>query len=255
MEFDGTAISVYDLKHNIIVKAALGDGSEFDLLIYNEDGIEYADDNVMIPRSTSVTARRIPPKKPGQGNAARYMKDKMPAPGKNSSRKEAMSKAAAAKAKPTPVADLSSMINDNMTEEQKMTAMFQAQGQAWTAQQEEMAGQTKVHFNKNSGSNGQQIKVPEHDPPPGYVCYRCNMKGHWIQVCPTNEDPNFDNKPKVKRTTGIPRSFLKTVEKPVAVINDGTMDDAKGPAGVMINAEGESVIWEPSRFDAYRRLA
>ena len=156
MEFDGTAISVYDLKHNIIVKAALGDGSEFDLLIYNEDGvgkyldlvsqpdtnslIEYADDNVMIPRSTSVTARRMPPKKPGQGNAARYMKDKMPAPGKNSSRKEAMSKAAAAKAKPTPVADLSSMINDNMTEEQKMTAMFQAQGQAWSAQQEEMAG-------------------------------------------------------------------------------------------------------------------
>jgi len=38
---------------------------------------------------------------------------------------------------------------------------------------------------------------------------------------------------------------LKTVEKPVAVVNDGTVDDTKGPSGVMINAEGESVIWEP----------
>jgi len=64
-------------------------------------------------------------------------------------------------------------------------------------------------------------------------------------VCPTNDDPTFENKPKIKRTTGIPRSFLKTVEKPVAIVNDGTVDDTKGPSGVMINAEGESVIWEP----------
>jgi protein MPE1 len=66
-------------------------------------------------------------------------------------------------------------------------------------------------------------------------------------VCPTNEDPNFDNKPRVKRTTGIPRSFLKTVEKPVALSNDGTTDDTKPPSGVMVNAEGEFVIAEPDK--------
>jgi len=79
------------------------------------------------------------------------------------------------------------------------------------------------------------------------VCYRCGEKGHWIQVCPTNDDPNFDNKPRVKRTTGIPRSFLKTVEKPVALVNDGTTDDTKAPSGVMVNAEGEFVIAEPDK--------
>jgi protein MPE1 len=89
--------------------------------------------------------------------------------------------------------------------------------------------------------------VPDHEPPTGYICYRCGEKGHWIQVCPTNDDPNFDNKPRVKRTTGIPRSFLKTVEKPLALTSDGTADDTKAPSGVMVNAEGEFVIAEPDR--------
>lgn len=51
----------------------------------------------------------------------------------------------------------------------------------------------------------------------------------------------------MKRTTGIPRSFLKTVEKPAALSNDGTTDDTKPPSGVMVNAEGEFVIAEPDK--------
>jgi protein MPE1 len=66
-------------------------------------------------------------------------------------------------------------------------------------------------------------------------------------VCPTNDDPTFDNKPRVKRTTGIPRSFLKAVEKPVALSGDGTTDDTKAPSGIMVNADGEFVIAEPDR--------
>jgi protein MPE1 len=38
VEFDGTGISVFELKHDIIIKSGLGDGTEFDLAIYNEDG-------------------------------------------------------------------------------------------------------------------------------------------------------------------------------------------------------------------------
>lgn len=106
--------------------------------------------------------------------------------------------------------------------------------------------QTPVQFGGRPGAKkGPVANVPDHEPPVGYVCYRCGEKGHWIQVCPTNEDPTFDNKPKIKRTTGIPRSFLKAVEKPVAASNDGTEDDTKQPSGVMINADGEHVIAVP----------
>ena len=94
---------------------------------------------------------------------------------------------------------------------------------------------------------GKAQNLPDHAPPPGYICYRCGEKGHWIQACPTNNDPTFDGRPRVKRTTGIPRSFLKTVEKPATLANDGTVDDAKQPSGIMVNAEGNWVIAEPDK--------
>lgn len=83
------------------------------------------------------------------------------------------------------------------------------------------------------------------------------LAGHWIQSCPTNDDPTFDGRPRVKRTTGIPRSFLKTIEKPTALANDGTVDDTKQPSGVMVNAEGEWVIAEPDKasWDQYQAKA
>lgn len=40
VEFDGTGISVFELKRDIIIKSGLGDGTDFDLAIYNEDGSE-----------------------------------------------------------------------------------------------------------------------------------------------------------------------------------------------------------------------
>lgn len=38
--FDGTGISVFELKREIIVASGLGDGTEFDLSIYSEDSNE-----------------------------------------------------------------------------------------------------------------------------------------------------------------------------------------------------------------------
>lgn len=40
IEFDGTGISVFEVKRDIISLSGLGDGKNFDLKIYNEDGME-----------------------------------------------------------------------------------------------------------------------------------------------------------------------------------------------------------------------
>lgn len=40
MEFDGTGISVFELKREIITKSGLGDGTDFDLHIYTDDNSE-----------------------------------------------------------------------------------------------------------------------------------------------------------------------------------------------------------------------
>ena len=155
VEFDGTGISVFELKRDIIIKSGLGDGTEFDLEIYTEDEsesktqhlqssgndtfadlhVEYADDTEIIQRSTTVVARRFPPIKQGAGRAARYMLGKMPVTAKNSSRREQVSKPAVAK----PTTSGPAPINGAMTEEEKMEAMFQAQTEQWSAQQEEMS--------------------------------------------------------------------------------------------------------------------
>ena len=79
------------------------------------------------------------------------------------------------------------------------------------------------------------------------LCCLLVLAGHWINSCPTNDDPKFDNRPRIKRTTGIPKSFLRTVEKPTTLLNDGTIDDSKKPSGVMVNAEGEWVVAEPDQ--------
>ncbi|KAI2779747.1 DWNN-domain-containing protein [Daldinia loculata] len=238
VEFDGTGISVFELKRDIIVKSGLGDGTDFDLAIYSEDGSEeYDDDTTIIPRSTTVVARRLPPQKPGAGRAARYVSGKMPASAKNSSRRENATKVA----KPATIG--LTQMNAAMTEEEKMMAMFQAQSDQWTAQQEEMSHQTAVY---KPGAK-KPANVPDHEPPNGYICYRCGQKGHWIQVCPTNDNPEFDNRPRVKRTTGIPRSFLKTVDKSALQQTGTDGEEVKPPAGVMVNADGEFVIAEPDK--------
>ncbi|KAI1467966.1 DWNN-domain-containing protein [Daldinia caldariorum] len=238
VDFDGTGISVFELKRDIIVKSGLGDGTDFDLAIYSEDGSEeYDDDTTIIPRSTTVIARRLPPQKPGAGRAARYVSGKMPASAKNSSRRENATKAT------KPASTGLTQMNAAMTEEEKMMAMFQAQSDQWNVQQEEMSHQTAVY---KPGSK-KPANVPDHEPPNGYICYRCGQKGHWIQVCPTNDNPEFDNRPRVKRTTGIPRSFLKTVDKSTLQQTGTDGEEVKPPAGVMVNADGEFVIAEPDK--------
>ncbi|RYO97963.1 hypothetical protein DL764_007224 [Monosporascus ibericus] len=238
VEFDGTGISVFELKRDIIIKSGLGDGTDFDLAIYSEDNTEeYDDDTTIIPRSTTVIARRLPASKPGAGRAARYVSGKMPASAKNSSRRENTAKAV------KPATTGLTQMSAALTEEERMMAMFQAQSDQWNAQQEEMSHQAAVY---KPGAK-KPANVPDHEPPVGYVCYRCGQKGHWIQVCPTNDNPEFDNRPRVKRTTGIPRSFLKTVDKSALQQSGVDGEDVKPPAGIMVNADGDFVIAEPDK--------
>ncbi|KAG6009023.1 hypothetical protein E4U21_003354 [Claviceps maximensis] len=239
VEFDGTGISVFELKREIINKSGLGDGTDFDLFIYTDDNSEeYDDDTTIIPRSTTVIARRQPAVKFGAGRAARYVSGKMPVSAKNAGRREQLTKATSSKPSVTALHDM----NNALTEEEKMAAMFAAQTEQWSAQQEELSHQAPVF---KAGAK-RPANVPDHDPPNGYICYRCGNKGHWIQLCPTNDDPDFDNRPRVKRTTGIPRSFLQKVDKSVVLAQtDG--DEAKRPSGIMVNAEGDFVIAEPDK--------
>jgi protein MPE1 len=65
--FDGNGISVFDLKREIIIKKKLGKGLDFDLHLYNaQNNEEYAVDEYIISRNTSVLVSRKPASKPGE---------------------------------------------------------------------------------------------------------------------------------------------------------------------------------------------
>ncbi|KAK9366059.1 DWNN domain-containing protein [Lipomyces kononenkoae] len=257
--FDGTGISIFDLKREIILANKLGDGTDFDLSVYNPDtNEEYEDDSEILSRSSSVVARRKPPAKPGRGTGARYVSARAPAPlASISATSPASRKAVGANdqkrlqtTQQTGSGSLQSSIAqpqalkrrgpDSSTEEDMINAMFQAQSESWIHTQEKMAGATPV-YGRSSTNQRPRAPAPDHPPPPGYVCYRCGQKGHWIQNCPTNNDPNWEHR-RMKRTTGIPKSFLKTVSKDEIVGTDGT---ALSGDKLRVDENGEYVVVQP----------
>ncbi|KAJ8100334.1 DWNN domain-containing protein [Lipomyces tetrasporus] len=259
--FDGTGISVFDLKREIILANKLGDGMDFDLSIYNADtNEEYEDDSEILSRSSSVVARRKPPAKLGRGTGSRYVSARAPAPLTSlpaptpGSRKPGLvpidykrfqaGQANESGSSPSSAVQQQAFKRrgpgESSSEEDMINAMFQAQSESWTHTQEKMASATPV-YGRSSSNQRQRPPAPDHPPPPGYVCYRCGQKGHWIQNCPTNNDPNWEHR-RMKRTTGIPKSFLKTVSKDEIVGTDGT---ALSGDKLRVDENGEYVVVQP----------
>ena len=71
---------------------------------------------------------------------------------------------------------------------------------------------------------GKNTWIHEKKVPPNYVCNRCHVPGHFIQNCPKNEV----KKDIVKRSTGIPRSFLEPVGS----------SEQSGSSNVKVNPQG-----------------
>ena len=73
-----------------------------------------------------------------------------------------------------------------------------------------------INNNNNNGGNNnnkdgkQSYRSQRGDPPPGYICHRCHVSGHWIQDCPTNGDPKYDKKNRAQtlRSNNLPGLLL-----------------------------------------------
>lgn len=240
INFDGTSLSVFEVKREIMSIARLGDGKDVDLDIYTSDTMEsefarrlpisstslltlsvYDDDTTQIPRSTTVIARRLPASRPGAGRAARYVTGQMPLRAKNQHRVEQST------AKGRNGASTNGGFGEGsagMTEQERLQAVMNASNTQLKADLEQSGNKPMPQRNYNKSA-----AIPDKPPPAGYECHRCGKKGHWIQACPTNNDPTFDNKPRPKKTTGIPRSMLEYIDDEEAEkIKNGEIEQGQG---------------------------
>lgn len=101
----------------------------------NRSSLEYNDDTTIIPRSTSVVARRLPAYRPGKGTAARYISGKMPATARSGPRVDAHITSRTENTATPSNPDLNSV----QSEEDKIKAVFNLQETQWREQQEDMA--------------------------------------------------------------------------------------------------------------------
>lgn len=240
IHFDGTAISVFDLKREIITQNHLGTGQDFNLSLYHSEqpDLEYELDQDIVPRSSYVLVKRSPSHLKGRfTNASRYVSGK-PRINRKVINNVSTSTLAPFKTDQKP-------LDENISEEDRIKLMFENQSNAWAQTQDELATHKLIHFKPVVG--GKQV---EDQPPPGYICYRCGKKDHWIKNCPTNNDPTFEGK-KILRTTGIPKSYLKTISKKnmeervdsasVTTNENGDMVDKDGNA-ILITEDGDYAI-------------
>ncbi|KAK4806575.1 LOW QUALITY PROTEIN: hypothetical protein QYF61_013830, partial [Mycteria americana] len=155
--FNGLNISPCDLKRQIMSREKLK-VANCDLQITNaQTKEEYADDNALIPRNSSIDDSSAP----------------------------------ISLAQLTQTANLAEA---NAPKEEKVKAVMIQSCQQYDP----------INY----------VRKPLGPPPPSYTCFRCGKPGHYIKNCPTHGDKNIEAVPRIKKSTGIPRSFMIEVKDP-----------------------------------------
>lgn len=199
IHFDGPEISLKELKAEIVEAKKLDKTmKEYDLLITNQNSKTEYKPGDFIPKNSSVIVSRIPIMTHKKAPKNRPL----PSPVKvvdNVSTLECISKM-------TEVASL------DLSEEDKLATVMDQGNKEFDV----------LKLNKNF--------KPRGPLPRNYVCHRCHVPGHHIQDCTRPRDRSYgEPMMKLKKSSGIPRSFLTVVE------------DINTP-GVLLTSSGELVV-------------
>lgn len=187
--FDGRHISLRDLKKQIMGREKLK-AAKCDLQVTNaQTEEEYTDDNALIPKNVSVIVRRIPIGAVISTSKADARRPTEPVMGTSTVADDSSASMSLAQLIKT-----ANLAEANASEEDKIKAMMWQSCQAYGP----------VNY----------MKKPLGPPPPSYTCSRCGRPGHYIQNCPTKGGERFEPRPRIKRSTGIPRRFMVEVKDP-----------------------------------------
>ncbi|AEE83885.1 DWNN domain, a CCHC-type zinc finger [Arabidopsis thaliana] len=225
ISMDGPFITVGLLKEKIYETKHLGSGKDLDIVISNaQTNEEYLDEAMLIPKNTSVLIRRVP----GRPRIRIITREEPRVEDKVENVQADMNNVITADASPVedefdefgndlysipdaPAVHSNNLCHDSAPaddEETKLKALIDTPALDWHQQGADSFGPGRGYGRGMAGRmGGRGFGMERTTPPPGYVCHRCNVSGHFIQHCSTNGNPNFDVK-RVKPPTGIPKSML-----------------------------------------------
>ncbi|GAA0170978.1 ubiquitin-protein ligase [Lithospermum erythrorhizon] len=246
---DGHFLSVGALKARVYESKHLDRGTICDLVVTNAQTEEEYKEDSMIPRNTAVLIKRVPGRRGLPIVATRVAEEpKLELVSKEDDVQivnngfVGLDSSGMKAAEDTewdvfgndlydipdvPQPQTSHQVQDihppsKIDEDSKIQALIDTPALDWQSQPAGGFGHGRGFGRK---INNRNFGFEQKNPPPGYVCHRCNTPGHFIQNCPTNGDRNFDIK-RAKPPTGIPKSMLMPTP-------DGSYALPDGAAGVL----------------------
>ncbi|XP_061604854.1 E3 ubiquitin-protein ligase RBBP6 isoform X2 [Phyllopteryx taeniolatus] len=190
--FDGPHVTLTDLKEQIMGRERLRAG-DCDLQITDaQTKEEYTNEEGLIPKGSSVIVRRVPNMRVKSFSVKKTQ---------NTERSDAHCHFSTGAIK---------AMDDNSSS--KTLPLFSKMVNLAAADVSE-EDKIKVVMNQSSYNPMTYNKKFGGMLPANYTCYRCGNTGHHIRKCPSTGDKNFDA-PKIKKSTGIPRSFMVEVDDP-----------------------------------------
>ncbi|CAB1447733.1 unnamed protein product [Pleuronectes platessa] len=192
--FDGPHITLRDLKKQIMARERLRSG-DCDLQITNaQSKQEYTDDEGLIPKGASVIVRRIPiiGGKSGSSNKTHH-KDRSVTQLQHAYEVVKAMDAQASSSTLHLFSKMTNLADADVSEEDKIKVL------------QNQSAYDSVNYSKRFGTV----------LPANYTCYRCGNTGHHIRNCPTSgQDKNYEAPLRIKKSSGIPRSFMVEVDDP-----------------------------------------
>ncbi|XP_009304145.3 E3 ubiquitin-protein ligase RBBP6-like isoform X1 [Danio rerio] len=200
LQFEGLNITVGELKRQIMRRERL----KFCQLKISkaQTDEEYTDDDALIPKNTSVIIRRVP------------------AAGLKSSNRRFVGHQAGPSAKSSQTGDSSLLSLEQLL---KTENLAEAQASEEDKLKAVMYQSSLCYYSSSEAMTLLGLL------PPNYVCFHCGIPGHHIRHCPSKGGSSSAPHKRIRRSTGIPRSFLLEVDDP-------------NRKGVMMDGSGKYVI-------------
>ncbi|CAN9505200.1 unnamed protein product [Ophioblennius macclurei] len=191
--FHGPHTTLRELKKEIMSKEKLR-ATNCDLHVTNaQTKEEYTVEEDVIPKGSSVIVRRIPTvgAKPGLRNKANHIErsdlqlPRTSGAGRSMDDQNANSTLAI-------FSKMANLADADVPEEDKLKVLM-----------------------SQSFCDSMNLTKKSSTLPESYTCYRCGLSGHHIRSCPTiGQNTSTETPVKIKKSTGIPRSFMVEVDDP-----------------------------------------